>query len=160
MNFIHSEPYKHLTQNTLSAYFGMHPALLGVHALSGNSHPKEAKMPDIEARAIQCHNRNMRRSLPTGACQHKSGKTGRWIVKKPRKGKAAAFSMTRSCSGDLAEVMALAVKLARDAKAEGNIEYAQKILKRAKRIPMEYEREKLLKEQKRLVARLQKAVNG
>jgi len=92
------------------------------------------------------HNANMREILPGGAVKHKSSKANRWCVKKPQKDRGVSFSMTGPCSGELADVMTLGLQLAKSAKEEGNIDYAQRILRRLKRVPLEYERDRLMRQ--------------
>ena len=92
-----------------------------------------------------------RRSLPPGAGVHKPAKAGRWRVGKPRKDKGVSFSISGPCSGDLVDVVTLGMRIAREAMDRGELEYAERIVKRLRKLPLEYEREKLLKVQKRLL---------
>lgn len=94
---------------------------------------------------VEYHQSNAKESMPVGAVKRKPNKAGRWRVKKPFKNPGVSFSMTGPCSGELADVMTLGMQLARAEMEKGNLEYAKRILKRLKRIPLEYEREALLK---------------
>jgi hypothetical protein len=102
------------------------------------------------------HARNAREIMPLGAGKHKPAKAGRWVVKKPRRDRGVSFSMTGPCKGELSEVMELGLRLARAAKEEGNVEYAKKIVLRMRKIPLEYERNKLLRKIENAKKRLSK----
>jgi hypothetical protein len=92
--------------------------------------------------------------MPTGAVKKKYPKTHRWSIKKPRNGKTISFAMFGPCSGELCEVMSLGLRLAREAMAGGDNDYAQRILNRVKKIPLEYEKKKLMKAHARLTKKL------
>jgi hypothetical protein len=86
-----------------------------------------------------------RESMPIGAKHpHKANKSKLWVTKKPRP-ITRYFDLFGPCKGDMTEVMDLGLQLAREALDKGDREYAERILARLKKIPMEYERERLFK---------------
>lgn len=84
-----------------------------------------------------------RQSVPTGGCQRKPVKAGRWRKKAPRRAAAVCFDLKGACSGDLSEVMSVGMRMAREALDRGDKDFAREILNRLKKIPREYELEKL-----------------
>ena len=67
---------------------------------------------------------------PLGANQHKVTKAGLWRVKKPRRPAGVCFAMSGRSEGDLSDVIGLGLKLAQEAIARGDSEYAEAILSR------------------------------
>jgi len=80
-----------------------------------------------------------RAAVPTGACQHKVAKAGLWRVKKPRRPAGVCFAMSGRSEGDLTDVVDLGLKLAREAMARGDQEYAEAILQRIGTVKRDYQ---------------------
>ena len=92
---------------------------------------------------VSHHSRNAKEVMPQGAVKYKTSKAGRWRKPRPRRDQGVSFNLTGPCSGELSEVMSLGIKLAKEETAKGNIDLAQRILNRTKKIPMEYRRAEL-----------------
>ena len=89
-----------------------------------------------------------RAAVPTGACQHKVTKAGLWRVKRPKRPAGVSFAMSGRSEGDLTDVVELGLKLAREAMARGDQEYAAAILNRIGTVKRDYE---VLAKQRELV---------
>ncbi len=105
--------------------------------------PKNQNIIEFSARLA-------RECMPQGAKHpHRANKSKLWVTKKPRP-ITRYFDLFGPCKGDMTEVMDLGLQLAREALDKGDREFAEKILSRLKKIPMEYEREKLFKQLRRM----------
>lgn len=94
---------------------------------------------------VEYHRYLVRECMPLGACHHKAPKAGRWRIKASRP-PGVHFDLLGPCSGRLEDVMELGVKLAREAIARGEPEHAERIVRRIQKIPLEYARDKLLRD--------------
>jgi len=90
-----------------------------------------------------------RAAVPVGACQHKPVKAGRWRVKRPRRPAGVCFAMSGPSTGDLTDVVELGLKLAQEAMARGDRDYAAAILNRIGTVKRDYE---VLAKQRELVS--------
>jgi hypothetical protein len=98
---------------------------------------------------IQWMQRLAKQQLPDGAIHHKVPKAGMW--QKPRAPRVITrhFDLFGPCTGKIEDVMELGLELARDAIAAGNRQYAERVLARLKRLPLEHQRDQLVRQLKR-----------
>ena len=94
----------------------------------------------------------VRQTLPVGANQHKVCQAGLWKVKKPKRPCGVSFALSGPCEGDLTDVVKLGLKLAKEAIASGDAEYAKAILMR---IPV-IQKERAIAEHEEKLGRLMK----
>ena len=73
-------------------------------------------------------------SIPIGGILRKPTKAGRWRIKPPRRPAGVCFNLKGECFGDEEEVVNLGVKLAKEAMARGDVEYAKAIMERIKNL--------------------------
>ena len=86
-----------------------------------------------------------RECMPTGARHpHRANRSKLWVTRPPRP-VTRYFNLFGPCYGDITEVMDLGLQMAREALDRGDLEFAERISARIKRIPLEYERGRLLK---------------
>ena len=79
-----------------------------------------------------------KQSMPIGANQHSDRISRGWKHTKPATPAGVCFNMSGPCSGDLSEVVGLALKLVNEALAKGDKEVARAILDRIKVVHGEY----------------------
>jgi len=106
---------------------------------------------------VKCRNGNVvdfmralaKQQMPKGAVHHKVPKAGLWA--KPRKPRPVTrhFDLLGPCRGDLHQVIEMGLELARQAIDQGDRAYAERILQRIKKLPLEYERERLIRQLRR-----------
>jgi hypothetical protein len=94
--------------------------------------------------------------MPKGANQGKVAKAGLWKPKKPRRTAAVCFDLKGPCDGDMYDVIDLGVNLAKEALARGDKDLAKAILRKIKKVPVEYRKRELEEKRARLIKQLEK----